>query len=141
MKIYDGKGVILGRLATVAAKQALLGEDVAVLNCEQVVISGKVRNTLDRGMQRRRRKGYPPKSAKPSRLPERMVRRTIRGMLPWKQARGKEAFRRVMCYRGIPAALQGKPGVGIAEASAAKLPTLQFITVGELCRQLGWKGQ
>src|SRR3989344_711074 len=100
MKIYDGKGMVLGRLAARAAKDVLLGEEVKVVNCEEIVISGKQTTVFAREKQRRDRKGYPLKSAKFSRLPDRFVRRSIRGMLPWKLARGKEAFRNVLCYIG-----------------------------------------
>ena len=44
MKIYNGEGMILGRLAAIAAKEALLGEEVKVVNCEKVIISGKRSN-------------------------------------------------------------------------------------------------
>ena len=90
MRIYNGEGMVLGRMATVIAKESLLGEEVKVVNCEKMIISGKKTNTVAQEKQKRDRKGYPLKSAKFSRLPDRYVRRTIRGMLPWKQARGKE---------------------------------------------------
>ncbi len=139
MKIFNGDGIILGRLASLVAKQTLLGEEVAVVNCENVVISGKKANTMAWQQQRRNRKGYPLKSQTHSRLPERMVRRCIRGMLPWKQARGKEAFKRVLCYRGIPDVFQGKELITVAKESKAKLPSLRHMTVGELCRAIGGK--
>ncbi len=139
MKIYDGKNAILGRLAAVVAKEALLGEEVRVVNCEQVVISGKPENTLARERQRRLRKGNPLKSAVIPRLPDRMVRRTIRGMLPWKHARGKAAFKRAMCHVGVPPEFAGQELLVVKSASAASLPTLQFITVGEVCNHLRGK--
>ena len=40
MIIIDGKGSILGRVASYAAKQALKGEEIAILNCEDILISG-----------------------------------------------------------------------------------------------------
>ncbi len=46
MKVYNGKDLILGRLATVVAKQALLGEEVKVVNCEKIMISGRKTNTV-----------------------------------------------------------------------------------------------
>ena len=138
MKVYNGEGMILGRLAAKAAKEALLGEEVKIVNCEKIVISGDKDNTHAREKRRRDRKGYPLKSAKHSRLPDRFVRRTVRGMLPWKLARGKEAFKRVMCYRGIPENLAGEL-ISIKEAAAAKLPTLKYTTVGEVCNRLSGK--
>ena len=139
MKVYNGENMLLGRLATRVAKDALLGEEVRVVNCDKIVISGKKVNTVARGKQQRDRKGYPLKSAKHTRLPERVVRRSIRGMLPWKQGRGKEAFKRVMCFRGIPEELANEKLIVVEDASRSKLPTLQHTTVGEMCKALGGK--
>ena len=44
MKIIDGKGARLGRLASYAAKEALKGEEITILNCEQIIISGNKKN-------------------------------------------------------------------------------------------------
>ena len=139
MKVYNGENMILGRLAVVVAKQALLGEEVRVVNCEKVVISGRKTNTFAREKQRRDRKGYPLKSAKLPRLPDRMVRRSIRGMLPWKMNRGREAYKKIYCYKGIPEELAKENLIIIENASAKKLPTLKYTTVGDTCKQLGGK--
>jgi large subunit ribosomal protein L13 len=139
MKVYNGENMILGRLACVVAKEALLGEEVKIVNCEKIVISGRKENTLAREKQRRERKGYPLKSAKFSRLPDRFVRRVVRGMLPWKQTRGKEAFARVMCYIGVPGELEGQEMIIVESANVGKLPTLKYITIGETCKGLGGK--
>ena len=40
VKIIDGKGTVLGRLASFAAKEAIRGEEIVVLNCEQIIITG-----------------------------------------------------------------------------------------------------
>src|SRR3990167_2421450 len=100
MKIYNGENMVLGRLAARVAKDALLGEEVKVVNCEKIIISGAKAVTFARAKQKRGRGGHPVRSQTHSRLPDRWVRRTVRGMLPWKQARGKEAFKRIMCYKG-----------------------------------------
>jgi len=139
MKIYNGEGMMLGRLAARVAKDALLGEEVKVVNCEKVVISGARAVTLARATQKRGRYGHPHRSQTHSRLPDRWVRRTIRGMLPWKQARGKEAFTRVMCYIGMPAEYQGTETITLKDASMEKLPNLKYMSIGEICRQIGGK--
>jgi len=139
MKIYNGEGVLLGRLATRVAKDALLGEEVRVVNCDQVIISGKKINTFAREKQRRARKGYPLKSAKLPRLSDRIVRRSIRGMLPWKQTRGREAFKRIMCYKQMPEDFNGKELIVIKEATKEKLPNLRYSTIKEICKALGGK--
>ena len=137
MKVYDGKDMILGRLASQVAKDALLGEKVKVVNCEKIIISGRKVQTVENEVAKRKRKGYPLKSAKFSRLPDRFVRRSIRGMLPWKKARGKEAFDRIMCYIDVPT--DCKDLLKVEGASVDKLPSLKYITVGDICRSLGGK--
>ena len=139
MKIYNGEGIILGRLASMAAKDVLLGEEVRIVNCEKVVISGKRENTQAHEKQRRDRKGYPLKSAKFSRLPDRFVRRSVRGMLPWRQNRGREAFKRVLCHIGLPQEFASQEMIVLSKETAQKLPTLKYTTVGEICRALGGK--
>ena len=139
MKIYNGENMILGRLATIVAKEILLGEEVRVVNCEKVVISVYKFKTFALQLERRERKTYPLKSAKLHRVSDRYVRRTIRGMLPWKTMRGKEAFKRVMCYKGIPAEFREKELIVNDKASVSKLPMLKYVTVGEVCRHIGGK--
>ncbi|MBS3168844.1 50S ribosomal protein L13, partial [Candidatus Woesearchaeota archaeon] len=102
MKIYNGEGMVLGRLAGYVAKDALLGEEVAVINCEKVVVSGKKIVVMTEKKQRWDRRGYPLKSQKRPRLSDRFVRRAIRGMLPWRITRGRDAYKRIMCYIGVP---------------------------------------
>ena len=130
--------MILGRLASAAAKAALLGDEVKVVNCDKVVISGQKKNVFAHEKERRERKGYPLKSAKFSRLPDRMVRRTIRGMLPWKIARGKEAFKRVMCYIGIPDEYKSQKMMQPVNASSDKLPS-KYVQLSEVSKNLGGK--
>ncbi len=130
----------MGRLAAVVAKDALMGEEVHVLNCEKVMISGKRENTIARQQDKRERVGYPLKSQHHSRMPERVVRRAVRGMLPWKINRGKIAFKRVICHRGTaPAEIASEKAIVIEQAKASKLPNLNYITVGEMCRAVGGK--
>ncbi|PIN76883.1 50S ribosomal protein L13 [Candidatus Woesearchaeota archaeon CG10_big_fil_rev_8_21_14_0_10_36_11] len=139
MKIYDGKDLLLGRLASRVAKDALLGEEVKVVNCEKIMVSGKKVVVFTEEKVRRARKGYPLKSAKRTRLADRYVRRSIRGMLPWKQTRGKDAFKRIMCYTGIPDILADKELITLQDSSIKKLPTRNRVTVGEICKHVGGK--
>ena len=139
MKIYNGENMILGRLASAVAKDALLGEEVRVINCRRIIISGRKVNTYALAKGHWDRKAYPLKSSKFSRMPDRFVRRTIRGMLPWRDTRGREAFRRIMCYNSVPPELVDKNAVSLAHASVKKLPNLKFVTMEQLCHQLGGK--
>ncbi len=133
--IIDGEGLLLGRLCSRAAKAALLGEEVKIINCEKIVISGDKKKVLANEKERRERKGYPLKSAKFSKLPDRYVKRTVRGMLPHKKGRGQEAFDRIRCYVGVPEEFAGKAEI-IEEAKVSKLPSMKYVTVEEICNWL-----
>lgn len=100
--IIDGTGAVLGRLATFAAKQALLGNKVSVVNCEKIIVTGKKKPLEEVYLNKRNRGGSAQKGPYYSKSTEQMVKRTIRGMLPWKKTTGQEAFKRVRCYKGIP---------------------------------------
>ena len=139
MKIYDAKDLIVGRLATKVAKEALLGQDIVIVNCNDAVISGDKTVIFKREKQKKSRTGYPLKKAKLPRLSDRFVRRAVRGMLPWKYPRGKEAFKRVMCYMNIPEELVGKELITIKEAQVSKLPGAKYMKVKDICTQLGGK--
>lgn len=136
--IIDATNLILGRLATFAAKKALLGEKVDIINCEKAVITGDPKTTYARFKQKRDM-GIPLKGPYPSRMPDRIVRRTIRGMLPRKKAKGRYAFSRVMCYIGVPEKLKDKKTETIKEADVSKVPSLKYTTVGEISKLLGAK--
>ena len=134
MIIIDAKDMIVGRVATVAAKKALLGEEVAIINCEQAVFTGNKKRIIA-DWKERYAMGVPRKGPFINRMPDRFMRRVIRGMLPYKKPRGAEAYKRIMCYIGSPE-LKGEALV-IPEASVDKLPTMKYFTVGDLCKRLG----
>src|SRR3989338_4972366 len=113
--VIDAKDLILGRMATIAAKKALLGQEVVIVNAEQAIISGKKSEVIEH-YKTKVAKGIPLKGPYFPRQPDRLVRRTVRGMLPWKRAKGREAFKRVMCYIGVPDQYQNMKHETIASA-------------------------
>lgn len=136
--IIDANNKIAGRIASYAAKQALLGEKIDVINCEKAILSGSKEVVFSK-YKKRKDMGSPRKGPFISRLPDRFMRRIIRGMLPMDRARGKEAFKRVMCHIGVPSELKGKPCTEIPGANADKLITMKKTTIGEVCKFLGGK--
>ncbi|MHA1212625.1 MAG: 50S ribosomal protein L13 [Candidatus Heimdallarchaeota archaeon] len=98
--VIDAEGSILGRLSTNIAKRLLQGETVDVINVEKIVISGKPASTILRYKKKLdiRTKTNPLRGPFHYRNPDRFVRRTIRGMLPYKKPRGKAAYHRLKCH-------------------------------------------
>ena len=133
MIVIDATNMILGRMATFAAKQALLGQEVKVINAEKAVVSGARAKVLKDTRQKMDR-GVPLKGPYIPRMADRYVRRTIRGMLPHRQAKGAEAFKRVMCYVGVPEELANEKPVTIAGAAASKLPTFKYVSVQDIVK-------
>jgi len=134
--IINGDGLLLGRMASIVAKRALKGESIALVNAEKVIISGsrsRVLSQYDRKRSRGSREGGPffP------RRPDHIVRRTIRGMLPYKRPAGMEAFKRIKVYVGVPADLAGSPMETLKEAHMDRLNTPKTVTVGAVSTFLG----
>ena len=138
MIIIDATNKILGRLATQVAKKALLGETINIINCEKAIISGNKKRVFAQYKIRAKR-GIHTKGPFLSRMPDRFVRRTIRGMLPYKKPRGAEAFKRILCYKGIPQQFKDKEITKLEGHGVSKLPYLKYATVGEVCKNLGAK--
>ncbi len=132
--ILDAENSILGRLAAAAAKQALLGEDIKIVNCEKAVITGGKKSVI-KGYMELLDIGQPQQGPFVQRRPDMFVRRAIRGMLPRRQIRGREALSRVKCYIGVPSGISEK-GVALKGMKTIK-PRKANLTVGELCLHLG----
>lgn len=138
MMIIDGENCILGRMATQAAKAALNGETVNIVNADKLIVTGKPESIMAEYKVRINRKdrANPTKSPRMFKRPDFLVKRTIRGMLPKKSTRGVEALKRIRAYIGVPEEFAGK-GVKVGEAKELRCKSL---TVGEICRGLGWNG-
>lgn len=138
MIVVDGENCILGRLASYVAKEALKGEEVNIVNADKIVILGNPNIIVGKYTQRRgiRDPAKPVKSPKFPRRPDLFVKKSIRGMLPWKSKRGREAFRRIKAYMGIPKEYEGK-GKKIAELKDTRKKNM---TIYNLCKKLGWSG-
>jgi len=99
--IVDGKDAILGRLGSYVAKELLKGNSVEVINSEEVLISGKKENTVERiKVLRRKGSGGSLKGPKYIRKGDLLLKRMIRGMLPWDREKGRAAYKKLHCYLG-----------------------------------------
>ena len=136
--IIDANNLILGRLGTFVAKRALLGEKIDIVNCEQCVLTGDRHSIFER-FDRFMYMGIPAKGPFNYKTPERMVKRAIRGMLPYKKERGRNAYQSIKCYRGMPENFKNQKIVTIKEANVDKLPNLKYIKIKEICEHVGAK--
>lgn len=134
MVVLDGNGLIFGRLATYVAKRLLKGEEISLINAENIVLSGKPAVIIEKFKARRgaKNKANPEHSPKWSRLPHFLVKRMLRGMLPLTSSRGSNALKRLMVFTGNPKKLDGALKVEGVEFNGDR----PHITIGELCKRI-----
>lgn len=138
MVLINAQGLIVGRLSSIVAKKLLEGDEVTIINAEKAILSGsktmtfaEYKRAVDRGTKE---KGpYFPKR------PDAIIKRTIRGMLPYKVQRGKDAMARLKIYISTPSELQGQPAITLEKASVDRLSSFKYMELGELSKQLGAK--
>lgn len=142
--IIDAKDLILGRMASYAAKLALEGYRVYIVNCEECVISGDKQVILQDFLDKIHR-GNPHKGPFYPKRPDRIVKRVIRGMLPRKQWKGRMALKRIKCYLGFPDELKNRKDVKVLtknelkKLSYEKLNVPKFARLGEIAEMIGWR--
>ena len=135
----DVENLILGRIATFAARKALEGEEVVIVNAEKAIISGSKQDILRKlkGRRDKRPKGNPERGPKYSRMPDRILRNAIKGMLPTEKTRGRNAFRKVKVYISVPEEMKDAKFETVKSAENTK--STNFVVLGDVCRLLGAK--
>ncbi len=133
--VVDASGLVLGRAASRIAHRLLAGESIVVVNAEQAVVTGSRASVLAQYTALRAR-GSVRSGPHFPRYPDRIFRRTVRGMLPHLRPRGKAAFARLKVHIGVPEPLRPLPRSTIDDAKAR--PALKPpLTLAEITRLLG----
>ena len=137
--VFDADAKVLGRLASTVAKTLLNGKDVVVVNSEKAVISGSKRVIVERYKTRvdLKEKANPEHSPYWSRRPDFLVKRIIRGMLPYRKATGWTAYKRLRVFMGVPEQFSKAKMMEI-ESKDPKAMYAGHMTVAELSRLLGY---
>lgn len=130
--IINAEGTVAGRLASILAKELLNGKSVAVVNAEKALVSGKPGTTME-DFRAKRERGDPYHGPFYPRLPDRMLKRFVRGMLP-KSPRGREALKRLRVFISMPRELEGKEFAKLPGAES-KL-TCKTLTLEEVAKRL-----
>ncbi len=137
----DAKDCIAGRMCSHISKLLLQGNHVRVVNAEKSMISGNRYKTIEEY------KEYltiasntnPIHGPFHPRMPDRILTRMVRGMLPKRKSSGLTALKRLRIYVAVPPDLKNAK-LETFEDSKIRKPSSYFITLGELAKQIGWKG-
>ena len=140
IKVYDAENMVVGRLGSKAAKAALLGDQVVIVNAEKAIITGDRRSVIETFKEKLNiRTSYNPRKGPfHERRPDKMVRKMIRGMLPWPTPRGKEAYKRIKVYIGVPEKFTETEKI-VLEGSRFRSLKRKHITISDLSQELGWR--
>ncbi|CAK0835887.1 unnamed protein product [Prorocentrum cordatum] len=144
--VIDCRGHLLGRLASVVAKELLNGQSVVCVRTEDINISGSLyRNKLKyAAFKCKKMNSNPKRGPLHYRAPAKILWRTIRGMVPHKTPRGAAALDRLKAFEGVPHPYDRKKRIMVVP-SCLKVLRLKkerkFCKLGDLSQQVGWKHQ
>ena len=130
--VVDARDCIVGRVASNVAQQALDGDRVAIVNAERAVITGNEEATMD--VYRKRAEVGSDSGPYYPKRPDRIFKRAVRGMIPYKTTNGREAFENVRVYVGSPFDEDGEVLDG---TSLDRLSNIKFVSLGDVSEQLG----
>jgi large subunit ribosomal protein L13 len=134
--IINAQGHVLGRLSTYVAKRLLNGDEVIVVNAEMAVITGSRDEIFNRyyGKYKRGKIINGPFFPKRADL---IMKRTVRGMIPFKNPHGREVYRNLKVFVGVPKELASAEMMKVE--AATNVWTDKYVTLGEVSEHLGSK--
>jgi len=141
--VIDCRGHLLGRLASVIAKQLLEGQKIVAVRCEQINISGKfIKNKITYLKYLRKRTAFNHKRGYHHyRAPSKILWKSVRGQLPHRTDRGSRALARLKVFEGIPPPYDKVKRMVVPSAlRVLKLkPMRKYTDLGRLSTEVGWK--
>jgi len=142
--ILNAENQSLGRLLAYAAKKALGGDEVLIVNAEKAILSGKKEKIFQKNLDKGdiKNSGNYTKGPFHQKRPDRFVRKAVRGMLPYDKPRGVQAFKRITVYIGVPEnEIKEKHNIDVKKEKIQELNFKknfeEYVTVEELCRFIG----
>ena len=154
--VYDARDKILGRLASHVAKQLISArkngheQRVIIYNAEHAIVSGPRTQVLSR-YDKKYKLNHARKGPFFPRMPDQILKRTVRGMLPYqKNSSGRGALRDLRVLIGQPTNISEEELPedhvwGDTDSIERPLP-LKFVRLGEISSSLGvdasrWGGE
>jgi large subunit ribosomal protein L13 len=141
--IIDASNCIAGRLCSHVSKLLIQGNRVAIINSERAMLSGNRYKTIE-DYKKHLEVGSvtnPIHGPYHPRRPDRILTKMVRGMVPRRKPSGIVAFKRLRVYIGIPTEFQSSTGIKIFDDAKITKPESYYITIGDVAKQIGWKGE
>ena len=145
--VFDASNLILGRLASHVAKILIEGQKtgsqdrVIIVNAENAVVSGS-KKAVFATYRKKYELNHARKGPFFPRMPDKILKRTVRGMLPYqKKSSGRSALRNLRVSIGCPSHLSGDSlpdchEMGDMSRLTRELP-LKHVQLGKISENLG----
>jgi len=139
MFVINGDKAIFGRVLAFASKKLQVGEEVVVVNAEKSVLSGNKDVIIENYRAKRniQNKSNPEHSPPYPVRPDLFMKYVLKGMLPKKKASGRIAWKKFKAHLGMPKEFEGKAQKFYKTSDDLRC---KFVSLGDVCRALGWKG-
>jgi len=140
--VVDATNCIAGRMCSHVSKLLLQGNSVAIVNAEKAMLSGNRYKTIELYKEHLEINSVTNPIHGPfhPRRPDTMLSKMVRGMVPKRKPSGMTAFRRLRVYIGLPEEMKKSKMESFTDSKITK-PEAYYISVGEVAKQIGWKGQ
>ncbi len=140
--VVDGTGCIAGRLCSHVAKLILKGNRVTIVNAEKTMLSGHRYKTIQLYKEHLEISSATNPMHGPfhPRRPDRILTKMVRGMMPKRKSSGVQAFKRLRVYISIPDQFRNSSMKSFEDSKIPK-PISDYITMGDLAKEIGWSGE
>jgi large subunit ribosomal protein L13 len=144
--VFNADGLIMGRLASTVAELLIKAaredrdDKVIIINSEKAIVSGRPRSVLNT-YQAKYKLNHPRKGPFFPRMPDMIMKRTVRGMLPYQRKNvGRRAIRNLKVEIGCPSHLESDLPDGHESGDDSKIRRAlpdRFILLGDISANLG----
>ncbi|HEY3095056.1 MAG TPA: 50S ribosomal protein L13 [Nitrososphaera sp.] len=141
--VVDATNCIAGRMCSHVSKLLLQGNRVAIVNAEKAMLSGNNRlKTIELYKEHLEINSVTNPIHGPfhPRRPDTILSKMVRGMVPKRKSSGTVAFKRLRVYIGVPEEMKSTKVESFSDSKITK-PEAYYISVGEIAKQIGWKGE
>ncbi|MGH9955126.1 MAG: 50S ribosomal protein L13 [Nitrososphaera sp.] len=140
--IVDATNCIAGRMCSHVSKLLLQGNKVAIVNAEKAMLSGNRYKTVDSYKEHLEINSVTNPIHGPfhPRRPDTIISKMVRGMVPKRKPDGIAAFKHLRVYMGVPDRMKQVKMESFDDSKITK-PESYYISIAEVAKQIGWKGE
>jgi len=141
MIVVDATNCVAGRMCSHVSKLLLQGNRVTIVNAEKAMLSGNRYRTIESYKEHLEINSVTNPIHGPfhPRRPDTILSKMVRGMVPKRKSDGLTAFKRLRVYMGVPEEMKGAKMESFDDSKITK-PESYYISIGEVAKQIGWKG-